>query len=90
MGKKYGVLIDDSAASYIEDQRIRFDSQTGEREILKRSPVIRELLSLGIVANKIIENSELDLEHGRPREAFVRQALYNELNREGLDDPREE
>lgn len=86
----FGVKVDDETKAYLEERRQRPDPETGAPEIISRSKAIRELIRLGRAADELIENSELDLEHGRAREAFIRQAVLNELSREGLDDPREE
>lgn len=89
MTKKFGVSVDDATAGEIENLRIRTDPETDEREIVPRSEVVQELLGVGLAATKLIESSELDLDPGRPREAFVRQAVLNELSREGVENEGE-
>lgn len=84
----FGVNVDDATKGYVEEERVRRDPETGETDIVSRSQVIQELVRIGIAADKIIDQSEeLDLDHGRPRESFVRQAVLNELQREGLPEP---
>lgn len=85
--EKFGVSLDDDLAARIEDQRVREDAESG-RQIVSRSAAVRDLVSLGLVASEVIERTEgLDLSHGHTREAFVRQALLNEIEREGLEPP---
>jgi len=87
MTRKYGVSVDDDIADGIEQYRIRVDPETGAQDIVGRSQAVRELVSIGLAAAELIENSDdLDLDHGKPREAFVRQAVLNELRRETDED----
>jgi hypothetical protein len=85
---KFGVNVDEQLFEYLESQRIEYDDATAQTDIRARTEVARELLRLGRIANELIDNSELELERGRAREAFVRQAVLNELSREGVDDGR--
>jgi metal-responsive CopG/Arc/MetJ family transcriptional regulator len=82
--EKFGVSLDDDLAARVERRRVREDAESGH-EIVSRSQVVRDLVSLGLAAESVMERAEgLDLGRGHPREAFVRQALLNELEREGL------
>jgi predicted methyltransferase len=83
MVEKFGVSLDEETAQRVEQVRVRGDVRN--REVVSRSEAMQELVSLGLVATDVIERTEgLDLDHGRSREAFVRQALLNEIEREGL------
>lgn len=87
--KKFGISTSVDMYEYLQSRRHTIDDGTGETIIRNRSDVACDLLRIGRAANEIIENSpELDLDPGRPRESFVRQAVLNELNREDLDDGR--
>jgi len=88
MVEKFGVSLDDDLAARIEDQRVRESAESG-REIVSRSAAVRDLLSLGLAASEVVERTDgLDLSHGHAREAFVRQAILNEIEREGLEPPK--
>jgi hypothetical protein len=82
MTRRAGVSFPDEVFEQVEDHRLKTDPETGTRSIRERSPVIVNLVELGLVATEIIEDSDLELDWGRPRKAFVRQALLNELRRE--------
>ena len=87
MVEKFGVSLDDDLAARVEDRRVRETAESG-REIVSRSAAVRNLVSLGLVADEVIQRTEgLDLDRGHPREAFLRQALLNEIEREGLEPP---
>ena len=82
--ESFGVNVDDSVAERIEDKRVRITDE-GEREIVSRSQVVNELLRVGLAADEIIEDAPLDLPRGRGREAFIRQAVIDALDEEGVD-----
>lgn len=82
MVKKFGVSLSDSTGQRVEERRVRDDPETGDREIVPRSVVVEELLELGLVVESVLEESELELDSGRSRRAFARQAILNEVRRE--------
>ena len=85
MTEQFGWSTDDQTASRVEERRVRRDPETGERSIVPRSQVVTDLVRIGLAASEVIESADVDLDPGRPREALVRQALLNELRREGVD-----
>lgn len=76
----FGVNIEsDEMAEWIEDQRIRTES--GGREIVSRSQVIRECVVLARIAVEEIEAAPFDVEREQWRHV-VRQALVDWRQRE--------
>jgi len=82
----YGVNIDDDdMAEWIEDQRIR-ESETGAREVVSRSQVIREAVALDRALTAVLEDPPSDLAdevHVPPRDGdrrgWVRQLVLDAL-----------
>lgn len=82
MTRRHGISFPDEMAAEIDEYRIRGGPEAGEREIINRSQAVQELVEVGLVVSKLIDDSEFDLEPGRPRVAFTRQALLNEFRRQ--------
>lgn len=76
--KSFGVNVDDGIAERIEDRRIR-TGEDGSREVVARSEVVRRLLQLGLVAAESFEEADEEIPPGRPQEAFLRQAIFDQL-----------
>lgn len=83
---KFGVSLNDDLAERIEQRRVSEDA-SGDTSVRSRSAVIAEYVELGVAAADIIAESDLDLPDERAKRMFMRQALLNELDREGLDRP---
>lgn len=76
--QSFGVNVDDDTADRIEDRRITTDAD-GSRAVLPRSEVVRELLRLGLVAAEAFEKTDTEIPSGRPQEAFLRQAIFDQV-----------
>lgn len=79
--QSFGVNVDDDTAAAIRDLRQREDAD-GNVEIVSRSQVIREILSLGLVCEDAISNSDIAVETQRDKEAFTRQAIIERVRDE--------
>jgi hypothetical protein len=84
--KTFGANLEDSQAEAIEELRPRPNPETGEMQIASRSQVVREQVAIGLAITDLIERSDLDLDPGRDRVAFARQAVLNQLAREERDE----
>jgi len=86
MVEKFGVSLEEDLAARLEEFRVR--GPAGERTVVSRSAAVSELLALGLDVTELIERTDgLDLSDERARRAFVRQAVLNEIAREGLEPP---
>lgn len=82
MTTRFGVSVPDDLADDIERLR-RTEDADGRPVTRPRSDVVRELVRIGLAATEVIEEAEdFDLDPGRPRETWVRQAALNQLARE--------
>mgnify|MGYP002760596118 FL=1 len=72
--QSFGVNVDDDVADQIKALRQR-EAADGTTEIVSRSQVIRELLALGLVAERTLDSSEAAVDSQRDKEALVRQAI---------------
>lgn len=79
--QSFGVNVDDDVADQIKALRQR-ESADGTTEIVSRSQVIRELLALGLVAERSLDSSEAAVESQRDKEALVRQAIIERVRDE--------
>lgn len=79
--QSFGVNVDDDVADQIKALRQR-ESADGTTEIVSRSQVIRELLALGLVAERTLDSSEAAVESQRDKEALVRQAIIERVRDE--------
>jgi hypothetical protein len=75
--QSFGVNVDDDVADKIEARRTDDDGN-----IRSRSAVIRELLAMGLAADDVIADSDLDLDSPRDKQALIRQALVDRLDDE--------
>jgi hypothetical protein len=79
--QSFGVNVDDDVADQIKALRQR-ESADGTTEIVSRSQVIRELLALGLVAERTLDSSEAAVDSQRDKEALVRQAIIERVRDE--------
>lgn len=79
--QSFGVNVDDDVADQIKALRQR-EAADGTTEIVSRSQVIRELLALGLVAERTLDSSEAAVESQRDKEALVRQAIIERIRDE--------
>ncbi len=79
--QSFGVNVDDDVADQIKALRQR-ESADGTTEIVSRSQVIRELLALGLVAENVLDSSEVAVDSQRDKEALVRQAIIERVRDE--------
>jgi len=76
--QSFGINVDDDVAAQIEDRRI-IETPDGEREIVSRSKVCNRLLRLGLAAAEQFDDADFEIDHGRPREAMLRQAILDQI-----------
>lgn len=79
--QSFGVNVDDDVAEQIKALRQR-EAADGTTEIVSRSQVIRELLALGLVAERTIDSSDVAVDSQRDKEALVRQAIIERVREE--------
>jgi hypothetical protein len=79
--QSFGVNVDDDVADQIKALRQR-EAADGTTEIVSRSQVIRELLALGLVAERTLDSSEAAVDSQRDKEALVRQAIIERVRDE--------
>jgi hypothetical protein len=79
--QSFGVNVDDDVAEQIKALRQR-ETADGSTEIVSRSQVIRELLALGLVAERTIDSSDVAVDSQRDKEALVRQAIIERVREE--------
>jgi len=79
--QSFGVNVDDDVADQIKALRQR-ESADGTTEIVSRSQVISELLALGLVAENVLDSSEVAVDSQRDKEALVRQAIIERVRDE--------
>lgn len=79
--QSFDVNVDDDVADQIKALRQR-EAADGTTEIVSRSQVIRELLALGLVAERTLDSSEAAVDSQRDKEALVRQAIIERVQHE--------
>lgn len=79
--QSFGVNVDDDVAEQIKALRQR-ETADGSTEIVSRSQVIRELLALGLVAERTIDSSDVAVDSQRDKEALVRQSIIERVREE--------
>ena len=79
--QSFGVNVDDDVADQIKALRQR-EAADGTTEIVSRSQVIRELLALGLVAERTLDSNEVAVDSQRDKEALVRQAIIERVRDE--------
>lgn len=82
--QSFGINVDDDVADRIEERRVTV-TDDGAREIVSRSKVANRLLRLGLAAAETLDDADIDVPDGRPREALVRQALLDQVVAEQRD-----
>lgn len=83
--QSFGINVDDGVADRIEERRVTV-TDDGSQEIVSRSEVANRLLRLGLAAAETLDDADIDVPEGRPREAMVRQALLDQVVAEQRED----
>lgn len=80
---QFGIHVDDRLAEKIEEQRMMRNQKSDG--VVSRSDVCREWLELGRVADRVMDEYDIDTD-SQHRKAILRQALYDHFRSDDFDE----